>query len=94
MDVNRIQKKEIIPPEKDICTMFFERVKRYGNRPLLTYKFEGRWKDLSWNEAAEIVQDVALGLSWAAVDHRFREHSEPPSGTVEELHVCEQVDDP
>lgn len=62
MKPNKIQKKEIIPPEKDIGTMFFDRVKRYGKKPLLTYKHEGRWKDLSWNEAAEIVQDVALGL--------------------------------
>ncbi len=62
MQIRKIQKKEIIPPEKDIGTMFFERVKRYGDRPLLTYKYEGRWKDLSWNETSETVQDCALGL--------------------------------
>ncbi len=62
MEGVKIRKKKIIPPEKDIGTMFFDRVKRYGDRPVLTYKHEGRWKDLTWNEAAEIVQDVALGL--------------------------------
>ncbi|MBW1901987.1 MAG: long-chain fatty acid--CoA ligase [Deltaproteobacteria bacterium] len=62
MDVVKIQKQKIIPPEKDIGTMFFDRVKRYGDRPVLTYKHEGRWKDLTWNETAELVQDVALGL--------------------------------
>jgi len=62
MDGIKIQKQNIIPPEKDIGTMFFDRVKRYGNRPVFTYKHEGRWKDLSWNQAALMVQDVALGL--------------------------------
>jgi len=62
MDVIKIQKQKIIPPEKDIGTMFFDRVKRYGDRPVLTYKHEGRWKDLTWNETAELVRDVALGL--------------------------------
>jgi len=62
METFKIQKKKIIPPEKDIGAMFFDRVKRYGDRPVLTYKHEGRWNDLTWNEVAEIVQDAALGL--------------------------------
>ncbi len=56
------QSERITPPEKDVGSMFFHRVKRYGDRPLFTYKYEGRWKDMSWNEAAERVQNIALGL--------------------------------
>ena len=62
MNEDMAPQQKIVPPEKDIGTMFFKRVEQYGNRPLLTYKYEGRWKDLSWNETAQIVQDVALGL--------------------------------
>jgi long-chain acyl-CoA synthetase len=62
----------IRPPEKDVGRMFFDRVKRYGKRPLFTYKHEGRWKDMSWNEAAELVQKIALGLMELDVKHADR----------------------
>jgi long-subunit acyl-CoA synthetase (AMP-forming) len=62
MKEDKNRQGKITPPEKDIGTMFFERVERYGDRPIFTYKHEGRWKDISWFEAAEVVQDVALGL--------------------------------
>ncbi|MCP4681612.1 MAG: long-chain fatty acid--CoA ligase [Desulfobacterales bacterium] len=63
------QKQKIIPPEKDIGTMFFERAGRYQDRPLLTYKYEGLWKDLSWNDVARIVRDLARGLMDLGLNH-------------------------
>jgi long-chain acyl-CoA synthetase len=62
----------IRPPEKDVGTMFFDRVKRYGDRPLFTYKHEGRWEDMSWNEAAERVRKIALGLMALDMKHGDR----------------------
>ncbi|MGD9031210.1 MAG: long-chain fatty acid--CoA ligase [Desulfobacteraceae bacterium] len=67
-----VQQHRIRPPEKDVGTMFFERVKRYGDRPLFTYKYEGRWKDMSWNEAAELVRKIALGLMALDMNHGDR----------------------
>lgn len=67
-----IQQAKIRPPEKDVGTMFFDRVKRYGDRPLFTYKYEGRWKDMSWKEAAERVRKIALGLMASDMKHADR----------------------
>jgi long-chain acyl-CoA synthetase len=67
-----IQQHRIRPPEKDVGSMFFDRVERYGDRPLFTYKYEGRWKDMSWNEAAERVRKIALGLMALGMKHGDR----------------------
>lgn len=47
---------------ENLGVMWTSQVKKYGDKPLIVAKQDGRWRDLSWNETYEETQKVALGL--------------------------------
>jgi long-chain acyl-CoA synthetase len=55
-----------------IGRMFFNRVQRYGDRPLFKVKRKGRYTDISWDEAGATVRSFALGLLELGVQHGTR----------------------
>ena len=55
-----------------IGRMFLNRVERYGPRTLFKVKRDGRYTNISWNEAAQTAQEFALGLLEAGIEHGDR----------------------
>ncbi|MFO1114009.1 MAG: AMP-binding protein, partial [Rhodospirillales bacterium] len=47
----------------NLVTMFFRQADRYGERPLLWQKREGRWVPLTWRETAVSICRLARGLT-------------------------------
>src|SRR5262249_10141252 len=45
-----------------LAAMFFAQVDRLGDKPFLWVKREGRYRSISWAEAARDVRRLALGL--------------------------------
>jgi long-chain acyl-CoA synthetase len=48
--------------EDTVAKVFFNRVKKYGNRTGLRVKRDGVWKDISWEEWGRNVKHLAMGL--------------------------------
>jgi len=48
--------------EQNLAVMFFDRVRRYGDRTCLLVKRDGRWLELSWNRVGDQVRRLAQGL--------------------------------
>lgn len=46
----------------NLVAMFFARAREKGDRPFLWHKAEGKWRSLSWAEAAHQVASLATGL--------------------------------
>jgi long-chain acyl-CoA synthetase len=47
--------------------MFFERAARFGARPRYRAKVKQRWTDVSWDDCARAVREIAAGLSTLGV---------------------------
>ncbi len=47
---------------KNIPEMFFSQAKKYGDKAVQKYKKDGKWINISWNQAKSIVEQVGLGL--------------------------------
>jgi len=47
---------------KTIADMIVHSASQFGDRPAVRYKQEGEWRDVSFAELADIVQDIGLGL--------------------------------
>jgi long-chain acyl-CoA synthetase len=45
-----------------LARMFWSRVERSADRPAQMLKSQGTWKTLTWRQAGEIVEEIALGL--------------------------------
>ncbi|UCG39048.1 MAG: long-chain fatty acid--CoA ligase [bacterium] len=50
------------PPEDTIVKMVDARIQKYGDRPVMRRKVQGRWEDISWNTLGEAFKDIARGL--------------------------------
>jgi len=48
--------------EETLPKVFIDQVKRKGNETFLIHKYEGRWRDVSWNKAEEKVKLISFGL--------------------------------
>ena len=48
---------------KNLHTRFQECVERYGDKPALLFKHQGRYQEISWKAFGEKVRHLALGLS-------------------------------
>ena len=49
-------------PWPNLVTMFFRQADRFGERPLLWHKRDGRWQPLTWREVAVRICMLARGL--------------------------------
>lgn len=49
--------------ERNLVALFEAQVKRGGDKTAVRHKREGAWRDVSWNEMARRVRDVADGLA-------------------------------
>jgi long-chain acyl-CoA synthetase len=59
---------EILPyHEKDLVDMFFQRVEKYHHDTALSYKKDGLWIDITWNEFGEYVDRVSRGLAMLGI---------------------------
>ncbi len=47
---------------KTIADMIVHSASQFGDRPAVRYKQDGEWRDVSFAELADIVQEIALGL--------------------------------
>ena len=45
-----------------LARMFWRRVERSGDRPAQQFKRDGTWQTLTWRQAGDIVEELALGL--------------------------------
>ena len=45
-----------------VPVMFFERVRKYGDRVLMRHKVGGQWRDISWKQHGERARRAAKGL--------------------------------
>jgi long-chain acyl-CoA synthetase len=45
-----------------LARMFWSRVQRSADRPAQQFKREGVWQTLTWRQAGDVVQEIALGL--------------------------------
>ena len=54
---------------KNLHTRFQECVERYGDKPALLFKHQGRYQKISWKAFGEKVRHFALGLSALGVKH-------------------------
>lgn len=45
-----------------LARMFWSRVQRSADRPAQQFKRDGAWQSLTWRQAGDIVQELALGL--------------------------------
>ncbi|UCD57963.1 MAG: AMP-binding protein, partial [Candidatus Hydrogenedentota bacterium] len=52
--------------------MFFNRVERNGARTLFKVKRDGRYSDISWNQAGRTSREFAMGLLEAGIEHGDR----------------------
>jgi long-chain acyl-CoA synthetase len=50
------------PPEDTIVKMVDARVRRYGDRAVMSRKIEGKWREVTWKELGEAYSNVARGL--------------------------------
>ena len=48
--------------QETLARMFWSRVDRSGSRPAQQFKRDGRWHTLTWRQAGDIVEELALGL--------------------------------
>src|SRR5467141_3537814 len=48
--------------QETLARMLWSRVDRSGNRPAQQFKRDGRWHTLTWRQAGDIVEELALGL--------------------------------
>jgi long-chain acyl-CoA synthetase len=55
-------------PERTVPGVFFRQVDRLGPRTLFHHHQDGRWNELSWNEAGERVRRLAAALVEAGVE--------------------------
>jgi long-chain acyl-CoA synthetase len=60
--ISRGFKEVCIMPEDTLARMFWRRVERSADRPAQTFKRDGTWHTLTWQQAAETVEELALGL--------------------------------
>lgn len=49
-------------PERNLASMFFNRVERYGALPRYRHKVQGQWQDVSWEQMGKRVRLAASGL--------------------------------
>ncbi|MHB8894555.1 MAG: AMP-dependent synthetase/ligase [Candidatus Geothermincolia bacterium] len=52
--------------------MFWNKAEKYGDRVMMKYKADGAWRDISWNEFADKVRRLGLGLIAAGVQPHDR----------------------
>jgi len=45
-----------------LARMLWSRVDRSGNRPAQQFKRDGRWHTLTWRQAGDVIEELALGL--------------------------------
>jgi long-chain acyl-CoA synthetase len=55
-----------------IGRMFFNRVEKYGPRPLFKVKRNDSYVNISWNEAGQAARELGLGLLEAGIEHGDR----------------------
>ncbi len=55
-----------------IGRMFLNRVEQYGPRTLFKVKRDGKYTNISWNEAGKAAREFALGLLEAGIEHGDR----------------------
>jgi long-chain acyl-CoA synthetase len=55
-----------------IGRMFFNRVEKYGPSTLFKVKRDGRYTNISWNEAGQAAKELALGLLESGIEHGER----------------------
>src|SRR2546429_9307516 len=48
--------------QETLARMFWSRVEESGSRPAQQFKRDGRWHTLTWRQAGDIVEELALGL--------------------------------
>ena len=48
--------------QETLARMFWSRVDRSASRPAQQFKRNGRWQTLTWRQAGDIVEEIALGL--------------------------------
>src|SRR5881296_138933 len=48
--------------QETLARMFWRRVDESGSRPAQQFKRDGRWHTLTWRQAGDIVEELALGL--------------------------------
>jgi long-chain acyl-CoA synthetase len=48
--------------EDTLARMFWRRVEQSGDRPAQQFKRDGAWQTLTWRQAGDIVEELALGL--------------------------------
>src|SRR3989442_1123081 len=48
--------------QETLARMFWSRVDRSGSRPAQQFKRDGRWHTLTWRQAGDVVEELALGL--------------------------------
>src|SRR6266852_868118 len=48
--------------QETLARMFWSRVDRSATRPAQEFKRDGRWHTLTWRQAGDIVEELALGL--------------------------------
>jgi len=51
-----------MPKEESIPAIFLERASKYGQRAALRHKSQGKYADVTWQEAKEFVERAAYGL--------------------------------
>jgi long-chain acyl-CoA synthetase len=49
-------------PDKNLADMFYNRVKKYGEKTCMLVKKDGEWTPLSWSYVGDTVKNFALGL--------------------------------
>src|SRR5712691_5818064 len=48
--------------QETLARMMWSRVDRSGNRPAQQFKRDGRWHTLTWRQAGDVIEELALGL--------------------------------
>jgi long-chain acyl-CoA synthetase len=57
---------------KTIADLLTQAAQDFGDRPAVRHKQDGAWKDVSYNQLSEIVQEIALGLIDLGIEARER----------------------
>src|SRR3954471_12177432 len=57
---------------RSLPAMFFDQAERLADRPLLTSKRDGVWRNQSWGEVAAAITKAAAGLRSLGVGHGDR----------------------